>query len=139
MPNAADLLMQDHRTIRRLLAQLDERHDDEVVDRLVHEVDVHLEAEERFLYPVVEDNIRGVPVSVDELTRQHAQLRDAVEELAKASDPDERVALLRTASTVFEHHVRGEEAEVLPRCQSELGEPRMQELGRELEAFRESH
>ncbi|HZR11850.1 MAG TPA: hemerythrin domain-containing protein [Acidimicrobiia bacterium] len=139
MPNAADLLMQSHRTIRRLLAGLDDRYDDDTMRRLVHEVDVHLEAEERLLYPVVEDNIHGVPESVDVFTREHAELRDAVEQLAKASDPDGRVALLHAARTVFERHVHREEADVLPRCQSELGEARMQELGRELDAFYESH
>ena len=139
MPNAADLLMQDHRTIRRLLAQLDGGHDDDAVDRLVHEVDVHLEAEERFLYPVVEDNVHGVDAGVEELTGEHRELRDALDELAKTGDPDDCIALLDAARTVFERHVRREESDVLPRCQTELGEARMQELGRELEVFRESH
>jgi hemerythrin-like domain-containing protein len=139
MPNAANLLMQDHRTIRRLLVQVDDGHDEATVDRLVHEVGVHLEAEERFLYPVVADNVHGIPSDVDQLVAEHAELRDAVEQLAKSSDPDDRAGLLQAARTVFERHVHREEAEVLPRCQSELGEARMQELGRELEIFRESH
>ena len=35
MPNAADLLMQDHRTIRRLLAQLDSIHAKNPIDAIV--------------------------------------------------------------------------------------------------------
>jgi hemerythrin-like domain-containing protein len=117
MPNAAELLMEEHRAIRRLLT----------------------DAEERFLYPVVADSIPDCRELVGRAPAEHQQLRDAVSELERAEDPAEFAPLAAAVRAVFEPHVRVEEAEILPRCQDEFGEARMLELGRELDAFRDAH
>jgi hemerythrin-like domain-containing protein len=140
MPNAAELLMEEHRAIRRLLVGLvEEGYDRDAVTQLVHDVRVHTDAEERFLYPVVADSIPDCRELVDRAPAEHQQLRDAVAALERTQDPDEFGQIAAAVRAVFEPHVRVEEAELLPRCQDEFGEARMVELGRELDAFRDAH
>lgn len=140
MPNAAELLMEEHRAIRRLLVGLvEEGYDRDAVAQLVHDVRVHTDAEERFLYPVVLDSIPSCREIAERAPREHQELREAVALLEDASDPRECARLAAAVRAVFEPHVRAEEAELLPRCQEEFGEARMLELGRELDVFREAH
>jgi hemerythrin-like domain-containing protein len=130
--------MEEHRAIRRMLVGLvEDGYDRETVARLVHDVGVHTDAEERFLYPAVVDAIPDCRALAERSSGEHRELRDAVAQL-ETDDADEfarRGALVRA---VFELHVRTEEAELLPRCQEEFGEVRMLELGRELDAFRDA-
>jgi hemerythrin-like domain-containing protein len=140
MPNAAELLMEDHRAMRRLLVGLVEHgYDRDAVARLVHDVRVHTDAEERFLYPAVADAIPECREIAARAPGEHRQLRDAVADLERAGDPAEFARCAAAVRAVFEPHVRAEEAELLPRCQAQFGEARMRELGHELDAFRDAH
>jgi hemerythrin superfamily protein len=132
--------MEEHRAIRRLLVGLVENgYDRDTVARLVHDLQVHTDAEERFLYPAVVDAIPECRALADRGPREHRELRDAAAQLEQTNDTAEFARRAAAVRAVFEPHVRAEEAELLPRCQEHFGEARMLELGRDLDAFRAGH
>jgi iron-sulfur cluster repair protein YtfE (RIC family) len=102
------------------------------------EVDLrpHFAAEEKILFPAVERSLPALTSVVGVLCRQHREVEGLLEAL-KTADGAERRGLLAKMGSLLEDHVRREERELFPACESGLPEAVLLRLGTEIQAMRE--
>src|SRR5829696_2075974 len=138
--DAVDILVEDHRRIEQLFARYesstnaDARTRKDLVDDLIRELSIHAAIEEQYFYPAVAKSVSNGEELVGESLHEHQEVKDALAELddmdADDTGFDDRVhALMREVR----HHAGEEEREILPKLREAVGEPRMMEIGEQLE------
>ncbi len=102
------------------------------------EVDLrpHFAAEEEILFPLVERSLPSLTYLVRALCQQHREVESLVVLLKSAGGADARGLLARVGS-LLEDHVRREERELFPVCESGLTEEVLLNLGTEIQMMRE--
>ena len=129
MLDVTDLVLEDHATVRRQFALLDDCHDDSralavVWKGLARMLDVHAACEEEVFYPSLlrvgdsgdDDATEGDAVDeTDDAIGDHNKIRDAVAE-ARRHDPgsDDWWAAVRRAREENDDHLAEEEHDALP-------------------------
>ena len=107
-------------------------------DRTVAFFDVfwgfHMEAEERFLFPLAETHFTPPNGLLSLLRKQHQQLRSLVEQLREAHGVQLENLLLRFAH-VLELHIRKEERVFFQRLQREVLEKELLQCGNQMESY----
>lgn len=112
---ATDLLLRDHRTVRDLFLQLERTPLDDgstrqdLLDRIVDELDIHARAEEEVFYPAV----RAATRRIDDTEAGHRQLRALIGEV-QGHEPasPEFMAGVRVIKRIVFAHVLEEESGV---------------------------
>jgi len=138
--DAVDILVEDHRRIEQLFTRYesstnaDARTRKDLVDDMIRELSIHAAIEEQYFYPAVAKSVSNGEELVGESLHEHQEVKDALAELddmdADDTGFDERVhALMREVR----HHAGEEEREILPKLREAVGEPRMIEIGEQLE------
>jgi len=144
--DAIELLTQDHNEVRSLFEQFKSAHEAEDTDRMKEvagkvfaELDVHTTIEEEIFYPAVRGEDDELDESVDEGLQEHHVVDVLMNEMRdlEAGD-DEWVAKMTVLIENVEHHADEEEEEMFPEVREQLGEERIQQLGRQLEERKES-
>ncbi|HKC23879.1 MAG TPA: hemerythrin domain-containing protein [Thermoanaerobaculia bacterium] len=144
--DATALLAEDHDHVRERFSDLDDLGPSEAAERrallgdLRQELEVLARVEEEVFYPAVrrlpDENANDL---VEEALERHDEVKLLADDLARVdpADPDfeERLAELRES---VEMHVTQEESEIFPIARERLGIARLDELGKELEAMRET-
>ncbi|MFJ6672815.1 hemerythrin domain-containing protein [Actinosynnema sp. NPDC091369] len=137
MPDVVDLIMQDHREVERLFAELKDHPEKRplLVPVLVSVLTAHSRAEEAEVYPVAKDEA-GETDEVEHSQEEHAEAEQLLAKLA-GTDPTSPAFddVLRELVESVTHHVEEEESSVLPGMRERLDDRRREELGR---AFAES-
>jgi hemerythrin superfamily protein len=141
MPDVVDLIMQDHREVERIFAEL-KNHPEKrpsLVPVLVTLLTAHSRAEEAEVYPAARDEA-GEADDVEHSQEEHL-LADQL--LARLADTDpESPAFDSVLTELVEgvtHHVEEEESKVLPGMRERLSAERRDELGRAFAASRADH
>jgi hemerythrin superfamily protein len=129
-----DLIMNDHREVERIFAQLtqDPATRPNLLPVLTTLLTAHSRAEEAEVYPVARDEA-GIAEEVEHSQEEHLEADQLLTKLAE-TEPDSpgfETALAELVKAVT-HHVEEEESKVLPGMQQGLGGDRLLELG---EAF----
>lgn len=135
--DAIELLEQQHRTVETLLGKLDQSKNPlPLLERIADTLAVHMEIEERVLYPAASDE--RTDDETQESLKEHLQIKQLVAELLTFKTVDEnftdRLKLLREA---FEHHVEEEEGELFPTLRDAFEAEKLAELSEEMEALAE--
>lgn len=107
------------------------------VDFFDTELIFHLQAEERFVFPLAE---RYLPADLEILTllrKQHTQLRELIQKLRGASGIQLENLLLRFGH-VLEDHIRKEERIFFERIQRDVPEEELETCGRQIEQYYQS-
>ncbi|ONI80895.1 hemerythrin [Saccharothrix sp. ALI-22-I] len=137
MPDVVDLIMQDHREVERLFAELENNPEKRplLVPVLTAVLTAHSRAEESAVYPVAK-NEAGETEEIEHSQAEHVQAEHLLLRLSQ-TDPTSRVFddVLRELVEAVTHHVEEEESTVLPGMRERLDQDRREELGR---AFAES-
>ncbi len=137
MPDVVDLIMQDHREVERLFAELKDHPEKRplLVPVLTAVLTAHSRAEEAEVYPVAKDEA-GETEEVEHSQEEHAEAEQLLLKLSR-TDPTSPAFedVLRELVESVTHHVEEEESTVLPGMRERLDEQRREELGR---AFAES-
>ena len=139
--NAVTLLKRDHRNVERLFKRYRSttKGKRETLDEITRELTMHMDAEERELYPVLRGSIPDGPADIDDAVKEHKEARALLADLANADvtafDTDAKVATLQRA---IDHHVSDEEDEVFPKAQESLGTKRLDALGARIERAKRS-
>ena len=123
-----DMLRKDHERVREIFAQLertteaDDSRREDLFGALYRELDVHSQAEEKFLYSRLkgEDETRELVLeSLDE----HKEVKRGLDELESMDKGGaEWIPRLRALRESVEHHVEEEENELFPRARKVLDE-----------------
>lgn len=93
----------------------------------------HFDAEEKALFPVIEEHGDRPPL-IDELREEHGRLSALVEQLgAPTLEIAERASLLRRFGHVLEAHIRKEERVLFPLYEERVPEPVAHRVGAHIE------
>lgn len=145
--NAIELLKDDHKTVRKLLADLGEttkraaKTRTELLARIAKEIEVHTKIEEEIFYPA----FKAAAGEGDD----EAMYFEALEEHHAAGDlvlpdllgtdvtSDKFSGRAKVLKEMIEHHAGEEEKEMFPRARELLGNEALRELGARMEARKE--
>jgi hypothetical protein len=124
----------DHREVEDLFAEFESSRERAIALKICEELEIHTEAEETEVYPVIADEIdEGM---VEHAEDEHAEAKQLIAQIRGASDAQlyELVGQLKEA---VQEHVHEEETEMLPKARAEMPESELEELGERFEEAKE--
>jgi hemerythrin superfamily protein len=143
--DATELLMKDHENVQGLFAQFERASEDAqkksmLFEKIRDELQMHTKVEEEIFYPAVEElPIERAKDDIERSIQDHEEVDALLDELQSLSpddvDFDEKMTELIDA---VRSHIQLEQEEVFKVARAGLGEDQRQELGREMEEFKES-
>jgi len=140
--DVTDLLTADHNRVRGLFTRYrragntgDTEQTGALAVQIIHELVVHMAAEEAVFYQSVRDLTGEVSGDVDEGVEEHHVAKLLIEEIEHLSpNSDAWVAKMTVLMESVEHHVDEEEDELFPSVRSSTSAEWRATLGREFEA-----
>jgi hemerythrin-like domain-containing protein len=131
MNDPVAILKRDHREVAQMLKTLDASKPGarrrQTVEKLTHELELHMEIEERDIYPVVQRVVGRE--EAEEAGVEHRLAREGLAELRRLVDEPGFGAAVAMLTAGIKHHVKEEETEVFPKLKSELDRDELSELG----------
>jgi hemerythrin-like domain-containing protein len=121
MPNAIQMIRQDHRKVEGLFKKFDHAKSNSARKRIcgqvIEELEVHTKLEEEIFYPAVRKEL-GEEQLVEEAENEHQQAKDIIQELKTVDGEDEQLEE-KFAELVecIKHHVEEEQNEILPKAE----------------------
>ncbi|MPZ72376.1 MAG: hemerythrin domain-containing protein [Nitriliruptorales bacterium] len=141
MPDAVDVLVQDHREVEELFsryeraANADERG--KIVHAVIHELAVHGEIEELLFYPRVRTSLPDGDALADEAVDEHLEIKKALNDLDKMTARDDGFEpRMRELMAEVRHHVEEEENDMFPRIRDAIDREPLEQLGNSLQAVK---
>ena len=125
MPNATQLLRQDHKKVKALFDKFEQGKAADAKRRFamqsMNELEVHAQVEEEIFYPAVKKAIEAREL-VDEAKKEHQEAKSLIRQLKKAGDQDEGEggdfeAKFSELMKAIQHHVEEEEGEMFPQVE----------------------
>lgn len=132
--NIIDLLKQDHEKTRYLFDKLTKSGRKEVATleklftQLEEELEIHMEGEERFFYPALEQHEEARDKALESY-EEHQVAKTLLGTFKSLAVDDERwSAKLKVLNEVVEHHLQEEEKELFKMARKALDKNQMQEM-----------
>lgn len=132
MPEATEMLREDHQKVKALFEEFEQAEDDDEKLRIVRtaltELEIHATVEEDIFYPAVRAHIENDSL-MDEALEEHHVAKLLIRELQDMEPGDERFdAKFKVLAESVKHHIEEEEAEILPKAEEmELDQERLAE------------
>lgn len=128
-------LKAQHRFAEQLLGEIEAAEAPEAKERLTreltHKLDDHMKFEESIFYPMVES---VDPSLVEEGFREHENCRQSLRKLQGPVDSTQEFDTnLNELKKLINHHVEEEERSLFPKCQEQLDEATLTQMGLEME------
>lgn len=120
MPNAIQLLKQDHRKVEQLFEQFEALQDRTIAMKVCEELHVHTQLEEELLYP----ELARVDQQLEQdAEREHDEADTLIGEIESLGmGNQERVwELMTKLKAAIQHHVAEEEQQAFPKLEQALG------------------
>lgn len=122
-PNAIELLMEDHKKVKKLFKEYEKlaKQEDvdgkvEIADQICEALTMHATVEEEIFYPAAREAI-GDEDMVNEAIVEHASAKDLIAQIQEMSGDDEMYdAKVKVLCEYTEHHVEEEEKEMFPKA-----------------------
>jgi hemerythrin-like domain-containing protein len=131
MNDPVAILKRDHREVAAMLRSLESSKPGArrrtTVQKLAAALELHMEIEEREIYPVVQ-KVVGKEEAV-EATVEHRLARDGLTELQELVDEPGFGAAVAMLTAGIRHHVKEEEHEVFPELKQKIDRGQLRELG----------
>ncbi|MEO6094478.1 MAG: hemerythrin domain-containing protein [Fibrobacteria bacterium] len=140
--NIYELLKKDHKTVKSLFSKLertteeqsDERED--LFQTLKQELSVHALAEEKFFYPLLQEEEESEDIALEAL-EEHRVVKRLLKELdANQKGTKEWAAKLKVLQENVEHHVEEEEGELFEKAEDVLSKEQAEEIAEQVEDFK---
>jgi hemerythrin superfamily protein len=134
MPNAVQLLKQDHKKVASLFEKYNKTKGQEAKQRIaeqaMQQLEVHAQIEEEIFYPAVRKELNDAAL-VNEALKEHKAVKELIDEL-KTMDGEDDEFDEKWAELVADvkHHVQEEETELLP--QAEESEMDLADFGKQM-------
>lgn len=140
MPNATDLLREDHHKVKDLFRQFEDADTPaerrRIADQAIMELEIHSQVEEEIFYPAIrkQDDVGDLmDDTMNEADEEHHVADLLIGELKKMRAADARfVAKFTVLAENVKHHIGEEEAEIFTKA-AEGGMDRLQKLGARME------
>ncbi len=144
--NAIELLKEDHQMARSLITELETADDQagtdptqtETFNKLQQALKLHTRMEEELFYPALEGFAETKDL-VGEAYQEHDQVDQLLAQLsALAPNEEDFQDTLTELRADIEHHVEEEENEMFPQAEELLGQSRLEEMGRQMQAMKDN-
>jgi Hemerythrin HHE cation binding domain len=139
--DAATLLMEDHRKVRRIFDEFkklksgDVEKKEDLVRTACTELRIHAMLEEEIFYPAVREKLDETGL-IDEAEVEHAVVKQLIGELEEMTPEEELYdAKFTVLGEYVNHHVAEEEKEIIP--QAKKAKVDMQALGKKIQQRRQ--
>ena len=146
MPNAIDILKDDHDRVKDLLSKLEETSNrattqrTELLAKIAEELTIHMKIEEQVFYPAFKAAAEKAEqrVMYFEAEEEHNVLEFELPRVQK-TDPstDDFAAHAKVLKELIEHHVKDEEKEMFPVAKKLMSSEELETLGEKMEAKKE--
>ncbi|WP_095158380.1 hemerythrin domain-containing protein [Pseudomonas sp. Irchel 3E13] len=143
--NAIDLLIQDHKLVKKLLEDLSNTTERamkkraDLLHRIEHELQIHTALEEEILYPAIKQaGGREEAKMYYEAKEEHRTVDSLVlpDLLHTGTGAVEFAGRVKVMKELLEHHIEEEESELFPTAKKLLGKDALEELGRAMETHK---
>jgi hemerythrin-like domain-containing protein len=128
------ILKQDHREAKQLLTALAESEEGSERQKMAKELEkaltLHMELEERLLYPLVKEHVGEEDEEEAEI--EHRLAREGLRQMMSMVDQPGFGAAVEMVKGGIEHHVQEEETEILPELKEAISREQWTSLGEQL-------
>lgn len=139
MPDALQMLRDDHKHVKDIFKQFEECDDSrqkrQLVQAAIHKLRIHTQLEEQILFPAMRKGAGIDGIDIDVSHEEHHVAEMLIDELAAYRSTPAMDAKFLVLADGVRHHIDDEEADILPQA-AELGRKRIDELGEEMEKLR---
>jgi hemerythrin superfamily protein len=138
-PDVLDVLVDEHRHVESLLAELrqtlDEDRARDLADLVIATLVRHSVAEEMYVYPVMREFLADGDEAVEHDIAEHQELEELLKQLEDVEVSDERfLRVVDAIETTLSDHVADEETEQFPELRRVVPAERLVELKGKVEA-----
>ena len=120
MPNAVDVLEQDHRRVEMLFADFEQAGDQSIAVQICQELEIHTTLEEEIVYPVLRQRVdQGL---AQEAQKEHDEAKDLIKKIKGGLGGAALTQTVMKLKESVEHHVQEEETQVFPKMTQTVGE-----------------
>ena len=132
MPEAVDMLREDHQKVKELFEEFEKAEEDDekgqIVRAALNALEIHATLEEEIFYPAVREQIENDDL-MDEALEEHHVAKLLMGELQEMQPGDDHFeAKFKVLAESVKHHIEEEESEILPKAQEmDLDEERLGE------------
>ena len=131
MNDPVAILKRDHREVAAMLRTLEDSKPGtrrrSTVDKLVASLELHMEIEERDIYPVVERAVGKE--EAEEAGVEHRLAREGLRQIQELVDEPGFGAAVAMLTAGIRHHVKEEEQEVFPELKRNIDRDELSRLG----------
>jgi hemerythrin-like domain-containing protein len=140
--NALSLLMDDHKRVKKMLAEGEETTERaektraEIFDRLKEEMLIHERIEEEIFYPALKQHPKAKEIVLEGFEEHHV-VDEIMGELEATDVTDETWgAKFKVMKENIEHHIEEEEGEMFKTARSVFDRQELEDLGARMEALK---
>ena len=140
MPNAIEMLKEDHRKVKKLLEQGDDTTENavktrtELLEKIKAEMKAHETLEEEIFYPALQQHEKAKEVVLEGYEEHHV-VNQILGELNDVSVEDERwAAKFSVMKENIEHHIEEEEDDMFKKAKQIFSDDELDELGDRMES-----
>lgn len=142
------LLKEDHKKVKSLFAKIEKNGDDdgamqETFAQIQHELEVHMQGEEQFIYPAVQEEVEGDEEDKEkvlEAYEEHHVAKGVLAEIIDLPEDDERwKAKVKVLKEIVEHHIEEEEEELFKVIRQALDKQRLQQIENQMRELKEEN
>lgn len=129
MTTFIEILKEDHQKVKSLFSEIEKGGSSEIFSKIEEELKVHMDAEEKFLYPSLEKHDKEMREKTLEAFEEHHVAKQSIKEIAKVSQSDERwKAKVSVLKEMIDHHVEEEEKQLFPMAKKALDKNTIQDI-----------
>ena len=143
--DATELLIKDHEKAQELFAEFERSREDAqkkmaLFEKIKDELQMHKKVEEEIFYPAVEElPIERAKDDIERSLLDHEEVDALLDELESLSPDDADFDMKMTElMDAVRSHIQLEQEEVFKVARAGLGEEKLEEMGREMEEFKQS-
>ncbi|MEA2453448.1 MAG: hypothetical protein QOG04_2158 [Actinomycetota bacterium] len=140
MPNAIELLEDDHKKVKKLLKQGDDTTENavktrtELFDKIKREMEIHEAIEEEIFYPALKEHPKAKEIVLEGYEEHHV-VDQIMTELGDTSVDDEKWgAKFSVMKENIEHHIEEEEEDMFKKARDVLSSDELDALGERMQA-----
>ena len=132
--NFYEILKKDHRNVKQLFEQIikGKNRDEGTLNRIARELDIHMSAEEQFLYPELENNQLTRDMAL-EAREEHDLGREIMGKIDNSLDDEHWLAKVKVLSDVINGHIKEEEGEMFPKSKKIIDREKEESITRSIE------
>lgn len=142
--NAIDIILEDHRHIRKMIAELDKMlHSNTAESRTFFKqlkafLVLHEGMEEKTWYPELESH-SDLKEIISNLIKEENDAGDAIKKLDDITDDKEWISKVKELNKNVEKHAKDEETKLIPKVRKILDKSSLDAIGSKMDAYKKTN